>query len=44
MFSEVATVLYNAHHPKTGVHTPMISKEVFDIIIANADVSIQLLV
>uniref|UniRef100_A0A914ZMB3 Ribonucleoside-diphosphate reductase n=2 Tax=Parascaris univalens TaxID=6257 RepID=A0A914ZMB3_PARUN len=37
MFSEVATLLYNAHHPKTGIHTPMISKEVFDIIIANAD-------
>ncbi|KHN87074.1 Ribonucleoside-diphosphate reductase large subunit [Toxocara canis] len=37
VFSEVAADLYNAHHPKTGVHTPMISKEIFDVIIANAD-------
>ncbi|VDM24746.1 unnamed protein product [Toxocara canis] len=37
VFSEVAADLYNAHHPKTGVHTPMISKEIFDVITANAD-------
>jgi ribonucleoside-diphosphate reductase subunit M1 len=37
VFSEVMTDLYNCKHPKTGKPKPMISKEIFDIITANAD-------
>ncbi|MFH4977936.1 hypothetical protein AB6A40_004645 [Gnathostoma spinigerum] len=38
MFSEVACMLYNHKHPKTKAHHPLISKEVYDIILENADV------
>ena len=31
--------LYHYHHPITNKHSPMISKETFDIITANAEVS-----
>lgn len=37
-FSEVMTDLYNYVNPKNGRHSPLISKETYDIIMANADV------
>ena len=33
------TDLYNYVNPKNGRHSPLISKETYDIIMANADVS-----
>ena len=36
-FSEVMQDLYENHHPKTGAHAPMVSKEILDIVLANAD-------
>lgn len=37
VFSEVMSDLYNAKHPKTGEHTPLISEEVYNIVMANAE-------
>ncbi|KAK5981720.1 Ribonucleoside-diphosphate reductase large subunit [Trichostrongylus colubriformis] len=37
VFSEVMEKLYNFHHPLTGEHSPMISKETYDIIMKHAD-------
>lgn len=37
-FSHVMADLYHYHHPITNKHSPMISKETFDIITANAEV------
>merc|ERR1712050_380974 len=37
VFSEVMSDLYNWVNPKTGKHSPMISKELYDTIMANAD-------
>nr|KAG5695780.1 hypothetical protein BaRGS_013868 [Batillaria attramentaria] len=37
VFSEVMTDLYNWVNPKTGKHSPMISKETYDIIIKHAE-------
>ena len=37
--AEVMTDLYNYVNPKNGRHSPLISKETYDIIMANADVS-----
>lgn len=36
-FSQVSKILYEYINPKTGLHSPMISKETYDIICANAD-------
>lgn len=38
VFSEVMEKLYNFHHPHTGEHSPMISKETYEIIMKNAEV------
>ncbi|VDM78120.1 unnamed protein product [Strongylus vulgaris] len=38
VFSEVMKRLYEFRHPSTGEHSPMISKETYDIIMKNADV------
>ncbi|VDK83440.1 unnamed protein product, partial [Onchocerca ochengi] len=38
LFSKVSRRLYNAKHPKSGRHMPLISKELFDIIQNNADI------
>ncbi|PAV64354.1 hypothetical protein WR25_20486 [Diploscapter pachys] len=37
VFSDVMERLYNFNHPSTGEHAPMISKETYDVIMANAD-------
>ncbi|EPB73846.1 ribonucleoside-diphosphate reductase, alpha subunit [Ancylostoma ceylanicum] len=37
VFSEVMKKLYEFRHPSTGEHSPMISKETYDIIMKNAD-------
>jgi len=37
IFSEVVADLYNYINPKTGKHGPLISKEVYDIIMKNED-------
>uniref|UniRef100_A0AC34Q6V7 Ribonucleoside-diphosphate reductase n=1 Tax=Panagrolaimus sp. JU765 TaxID=591449 RepID=A0AC34Q6V7_9BILA len=37
VFSEVMQDLYDNRHPVTGEHSPMISKETLDVILANAD-------
>lgn len=37
MFSQVAKILYEYVNPKTDLHSPMISKETYDIICENAD-------
>ncbi|VDM82974.1 unnamed protein product [Strongylus vulgaris] len=37
VFSEVMKRLYEFRHPSTGEHSPMISKETYDIIMKNAD-------
>lgn len=37
VFSEVMTDLYNWVNPKTGKHSPMISKETYDIIMKHAE-------
>ncbi|BFZ24519.1 hypothetical protein BsWGS_27558 [Bradybaena similaris] len=37
VFSDAMADLYNWINPKTGKHSPMISKETFDIIMKNAD-------
>uniref|UniRef100_A0A0N4WWZ2 Ribonucleoside-diphosphate reductase n=1 Tax=Haemonchus placei TaxID=6290 RepID=A0A0N4WWZ2_HAEPC len=37
VFSEVMEKLYQFHHPLTGEHSPMISKETYDIIMKHAD-------
>ncbi|XP_005108363.1 ribonucleoside-diphosphate reductase large subunit [Aplysia californica] len=37
LFSDAMTDLYNWVNPKTGKHSPMISKEVYEIIQKNAD-------
>ena len=37
-FSETAKILHNYVEPKTGLPAPLLSKEVFDVIMANADV------
>ena len=42
VFSEVMTRLYEHKLPKTGEHSPMISKETYDIIMANSEVSFEL--
>lgn len=36
---EVMTDLYNYVNPKNGKHSPLISKETYDLIMENADVS-----
>lgn len=36
-FSQVVSDLYNYVNPKNGVHSPMISKEVLDIVMENKD-------
>lgn len=36
-FSQVSKILYEYINPKTDLHSPMISKETYDIICANAD-------
>ncbi|KAE9555816.1 hypothetical protein FO519_001030 [Halicephalobus sp. NKZ332] len=36
-FSEVMQDLYDNHHPKTGAHAPMVSKDSLDFVLANAD-------
>lgn len=40
VFSEVASDLYNYYNPATKRHEPLISKETYDIIMKNADVSL----
>lgn len=37
VFSEVMTDLYSYINPKNGRHSPLISKEIYDIIMKNAD-------
>lgn len=37
VFSDVITDLYHARNPKTGRHTPLVSRETYDIVIANKD-------
>lgn len=37
IFSEVMTDLYNYVNPKNGKHSPLISKETYDLIMENAD-------
>ncbi|EGW33459.1 uncharacterized protein SPAPADRAFT_60812 [Spathaspora passalidarum NRRL Y-27907] len=36
-YSQVSKELYEYINPKTGLHSPMISKETYDIIVKNAD-------
>lgn len=38
-FTDVMTDLYEYVNPKNGKHSPLISKEIYEIIMANADVS-----
>lgn len=40
MFSEVISDLYHATHMKTKVHVPLVSKQVYEVVKANATVSI----
>ena len=37
VFTDVMQDLYNCHHAATNKHKPMISKEILDIVMANAD-------
>lgn len=37
VFSQVSKILYDYINPKTGLHSPMISRETYDIICENAD-------
>lgn len=36
-FSQISRELYDYINPKTGLHSPMISKETYDIVLENAD-------
>lgn len=36
-FSDIIQTLYNFHHPQTKKHSPMIAKEILDIVLENAD-------
>lgn len=41
LFSDVMDDLYKWVNPKTKKHSPMISKEIHEIILRNADVSLE---